>query len=75
MYVRLCTVDEAAEAGRIGFLLETKGLHPFTVCPPAPENAAGANHVYSIELPPDEIEKGRKVLALAGSKVEKGSAQ
>ena len=75
MYIRLCTVDEAAEAARISFLLEAQGLHPFTVCPPAPESTGIAGRSYSIELPPDEIEKGRKVLALATNKAEKGSAQ
>ena len=75
MYVRLCMVDEAAEAGRISFLFETHGLHPFTVCPPPPDSTTAARPFYSIELPPDEIEKGRQVLALTARKAEKDLAQ
>ena len=75
MYIRLCTVDQATLAARISFLLETQGLHPFTVCLPAPESTGVARLSYSIELPPDEIEKGRKVHAVTASKTERGSAQ
>ena len=63
MYSRLCILDEAAEAGRLSFLLEMQGLHPFTVCPPAPAGADVTTRCYSIELPEDEIDRGRKILA------------
>jgi hypothetical protein len=63
MYIRLCMLNEAAEAGHIISLLEMQGLHPFTVCPPVPESTGVAIQRYSIELPTDEIEKGQKILA------------
>jgi len=75
MYIRLCMVNEAAEAGHIISLLEMQGLHPFTVCPPVPESMDVAIQRYSIELLEDEIEKGQKILALAASKEEKGLAK
>jgi hypothetical protein len=75
MYIRLCMLNEAAEAGHIISLLEMQGLHPFTVCPPVPESMDVAIQRYSIELSEDEIEKGQNILALAASKEVKGLAK
>jgi hypothetical protein len=75
MYARLCTVDKEAEAGHITSLLKAKGLHPFTVCPSSPGGKGMTIRRYSIQLPEDEITKGRKLLALVESTEEMGLIQ
>ncbi len=72
MYTRLCTLDQEAEAGRITSLLKSHGLHPFTVCPSSPGSKGITIRRYSVQLPEDEIKKGRKVLALEPSTQEMG---
>jgi hypothetical protein len=72
VYARLCTVDQEAEAGHITSVLKSHGLHPFAVCPSSPGSKGMTIRRYSIQLPEDEIKKGRKVLAIEASKEEMG---
>jgi len=60
MYRRLCTV-RLTEVGCIHSLLRSCGLLPLTRRLSA--NTAGDGRCFSIELPEDEIETGRKILA------------
>jgi hypothetical protein len=62
MYTRLCTVP-LAEVGRIHNFLRKCGLLPLTRSLSAHTPKVGGGQRYSIELPDDEIEKGRKILA------------
>ena len=67
MYCRLCVANDEVEAGRIHSLLRSHGLLPLT------RNLSTHIQCYSIELPDDELEKGRRILA--ESKREKGSVR
>ena len=62
MYTRLCTVP-LDEVGRIHNLLRKRGLLPLTRSLSAHTPKAESGQRYSIELPDDEIEKGRQILA------------
>jgi hypothetical protein len=68
MYVRLCTV-RFANLGRIHALLRNYGLLPLTRSLSASPPTASHDKYYSIELPVEDIKRGRKILA--ASKVEK----
>ncbi len=62
MYSRLCTTG-LAKAGRIHTLLRKCGLHPLARNPMASSSKPGDEPSVSIELPADELDKGRKILA------------
>ena len=72
MYVRLCTV-RLADLGPIQTLLQNHGLLPLIRSVPDQTPTTSEDTCYSIELPADDIEKGRKILA--ASRAEKGLAR
>jgi hypothetical protein len=71
MYSTLCTAKPSV-AGRIHNLLREHGLHPLARNPQAATTKIGEDPIVRIELPDDEIAKGRHLLdastLTAGSK-------
>jgi hypothetical protein len=61
MYSRLCRAKPSV-AGRIHNLLLGHGLHPLARNPQAATTKLGEDPILSIELPDDEIAKGRRIL-------------
>jgi hypothetical protein len=61
MYSTLCTA-KSSKVGRIHGLLRRHGLHPLARNPRAQTTNVGDDPCVTIELPEDEIEKGREVL-------------
>ena len=62
MHSRLCLVP-LADVERMRSLLEGKGLHPLIRIASTRTPKTGDDSCYYIELPEDEVEKGRHVLA------------
>ena len=62
MYLRLCTA-KSSRAGQIHSLLRQHGLHPLARNPLAASMKVGEDPRVAIELPDDEIMRGRQILA------------